>query len=75
LTDKEGKTIREYLDEIVATVYGGRYMKILQTDNGPEFINQEVKSWCQEHNVEFRHGMPYRPTTQGQVGAIKHFNL
>lgn len=38
-----------------------------QTDNGKEFINSHFKTWCEENNIKFVHGLPYNPQAQGQV--------
>lgn len=43
------------------------YPKILQSDNGDEFVNEEVASLCTFRKVAFIHGRPYKPSTQGSV--------
>lgn len=40
---------------------------ILHTDNGGEFRNAVIESFLSHHGVEFRHGKPYTPSTQGKV--------
>lgn len=40
---------------------------ILHTDNGTEFSNKKLEAYCKLHKVDFRHGQPYRPQTQGKV--------
>jgi hypothetical protein len=40
---------------------------ILHTDNGTEFKNSILEKYLQDNEVEFRHGKPYTPTTQGKI--------
>jgi hypothetical protein len=40
---------------------------ILQSDNGGEFKNSLVEEFLLENDVEFRHGKPYTPQTQGKI--------
>jgi transposase InsO family protein len=39
----------------------------LHTDNGGEFDNRLLDSYCRQHNINFVHGKPYTPSTQGKV--------
>jgi hypothetical protein len=32
----------------------------IDSDNGGEFINQQLLGWCQEHHIQFTRGRPYR---------------
>lgn len=41
--------------------------KILQSDNGKEFRNEDVQRVCAKFNVEQRFGREYKPQSQGQV--------
>ena len=41
--------------------------KILQCDNGKEFINSIVQTFLQEKNIKFVHGQPYHPQSQGLI--------
>lgn len=47
--------------------------KTLQTDNGKEFVNEEVKSLCKNRNINFIQGRPYHPQSQGVVEKINDF--
>jgi hypothetical protein len=40
---------------------------ILHTDNGTEFRNSTLESFIENNSIEFRHGKPYKPSTQGKV--------
>lgn len=39
----------------------------LHTDNGSEFINQTLYSYCQRENIRFSRGRPYRKNDQAYV--------
>lgn len=32
----------------------------IDSDNGGEFINQQLYEWCEQNNIEFTRGRPYR---------------
>jgi hypothetical protein len=46
---------------------GGRFSAVTISDNGTEFVNEEVISWMEKNGSDFRHGLPYKPTTTGGV--------
>ena len=46
-------------------------LKTLRVDNGGEFINKEVKKWCQEKGIELQTTAPYSPS---QNGIAERFN-
>ena len=41
--------------------------QILQTDNGPEFVNKTIEHVAMEHGILIRHGQTGRPRSQGLV--------
>ena len=43
--------------------------KILQTDNGGEFKNNNLENFCNENNIKLIHSSPYHPQTNGTVEA------
>ena len=43
------------------------FPKKLHSDNGKEFKNQKMSSFCQSNNIKQVHGAPRTPTTQGLV--------
>ena len=43
------------------------FPKKLHTDNGKEFKNENIKDFCQRHQIELVHGAPRTPQTQGLV--------
>ena len=40
---------------------------VAQADNGPEFVNQHVINMMTRYGIDYRHGQPYKPTTQGVI--------
>jgi hypothetical protein len=40
---------------------------ILHSDNGSEFRNALVEAFISHNSIMFRHGKPYKPSTQGKV--------
>lgn len=49
----------------------GRTPKIIQSDNGSEFVNEQVKQWMEENHIKQIFSHPYTPTSQG---GIERFN-
>ena len=43
--------------------------KILQTDNGGEFKNNNLENFCNENNIKLIQSYPYHPQTNGTVEA------
>ena len=62
------KRVTRLLDRIVAK--RGRPQS-LRSDNGPEFISEELQSWCVSKEVELRWIEPGKPT---QNAYIERFN-
>lgn len=50
----------------------GREHAIYQSDNGTEYVNKDFIAWVGQDR--FRHGVPYSPTTQGQVAGLYCFS-
>ena len=42
-------------------------LRELHTDNGSEFINQTLHSWCRQHGIRFTRGRSYRKNDQAWV--------
>ena len=63
------KTKEEVLKkiEIFCELFGTP--KILQTDNGGEFKNNDLENFCEENNIKLIHSSPYHPQTNGSVEA------
>lgn len=65
---KTGKSIIKSLREAIAE--HGR-PKIILSDDGREFKNQEAEDFCKKEGITIKHGSPYSPTT---TGAIERLN-
>ena len=53
--------------EIFCELFG--MPKILQTDNGGEFKNNDLESFCHKNDIKLIHSSPYHPQTNGTVEA------
>jgi hypothetical protein len=42
-------------------------LRLWHSDNGSEFINDELLAWCRRHAVQFTRGRPYRKNDQAWV--------
>lgn len=42
-------------------------LKILQCDNGKEFVNSDMDRLANEFNITIRHSRPRRPQSNGQI--------
>jgi len=62
--NKESKTIFKYL-KIALEVNG--FPEEIGSDNGREFKNSLIENYLKENNVDFIHGAPYNPHSQGVV--------
>ena len=47
------------------------YPLIIQSDNGPEFKNNIVRTWANGHNIQYVHTTSYTPSANG---LIENFN-
>ncbi|NXW87896.1 POK18 protein, partial [Alopecoenas beccarii] len=41
--------------------------KTIKTDNGPCFSAKAFTSWCEEWDIELKHGIPYNSTGQAII--------
>ena len=64
LYSKEGKEILKNIEKYIEN-FGKP--NILQTDNGKEFDNQFLKTYCVDNNIKLIHSSPYHPQTNGTV--------
>ena len=62
--NKEAKTIYKYLK--LALEYNG-FPSEIGSDNGKEFKNSLIETFLQQKNINYIHGMPYNPHSQGVV--------
>lgn len=66
IKDKEAKTIAAELSKLIQA-YGAP--KVIQSDNGLEFVNTTVKELLAKLNVDFRQTCPYNPRANGLAEA------
>jgi hypothetical protein len=64
LRNKTGKEVLHFLRRVCSI---GGIPCILHSDNGSEFRNSLVEAFIDNNSIEFRHGKPYKPSTQGKV--------
>ncbi|MGL5690696.1 MAG: reverse transcriptase domain-containing protein, partial [Bacteroidales bacterium] len=65
IKNKTGKEIAEAIRELIIDKHGSP-MKIL-TDNGLEFLNEDVKRLAEEHLIELKHNSPDHHESMGLV--------
>lgn len=51
-----------------------------RADNGPQFVSEELSSYCKEYDIELRHTTPYWPQANGEVERanktiLKHLKI
>jgi len=49
----------------------GKHPKAIRIDNGKEYVNREITSWCQEKGISIETTAPYSPS---QNGVAERFN-
>ena len=63
----QSKTSEQVLQSITQLFWQIGFPKKLHTDNGKEFKNENMKDFCQRHQIELVHGAPRTPQTHGLV--------
>lgn len=66
----KSKSAIEVESKLRKFIYENGAMKILQCDNGKEFINSEIQKLCDEFKIRKIHGRPRHPQSQGQVERL-----
>lgn len=61
------KTADEVLRVFKTYCYTYGFPKMILTDNGKEFKNKKMETFCKENGIKQGHGSPRTPTTQGLV--------
>ena len=64
LTSKSGEKVLQALQEYCYT-YG--YPKKIVYDNGKEFCNKQMDTFCKNNGITITHGAPRTPQTQGLI--------
>ena len=68
LKAKDGHETVKALEKLLVKL---EYPRTLLTDNGREFVNAKLISFCKKHTIRLIHGSPYCPTT---TRAVERFN-
>jgi transposase InsO family protein len=68
MKNKEAATVANHLVKDVFKIPGPP--RILQSDNGKEFIAEIIKNICSTLNITIRHGRPRHPQSQGQIERL-----
>src|SRR5436305_1864159 len=68
MKNKEASTVATHLIKDVFKILGPP--KILQSDNGKEFIAGIINQICKSLNITVRHGRPRHPQSQGQIERL-----
>lgn len=63
LTSKESYKILEFIKKI----YEELKFKVLQADNGKEFLNNQLERWLEQNNIEHKITIPYYHANNGRV--------
>jgi Integrase core domain/GAG-pre-integrase domain len=50
----------------------GRIPKGIQIDNGKEFVNEKLESWCKEHGMKIHYTALYSPSQNGIAEWMNH---
>jgi IS30 family transposase len=66
--DQVVQQVKNYLTYLTMQ---GHTPKAMRTDNGKEFINQQLSPWCCERGIEVQTTTPYSPL---QNGVAEHSN-
>ena len=64
------KTMPLVLSKIKLFINNNGICKIIQTDNGKEFDNTQMKLFCENNNIKFIKSSPYHPQSNGSVEII-----
>ena len=70
----ESKEADNILKNIKNYILDFRKPKIFQTDNGKEFVNQKVKLYFENNNIDFIQSSPNHSQTNGVI-EVAHKNL
>lgn len=65
---KEATVVAKHLINDVFKIPGPP--RVLQSDNGKEFVAEVIKNICSILNIHIRHGRPRHPQSQGQVERL-----
>jgi transposase InsO family protein len=66
---KQKSKVFQHLKDFKALVetQSEKKIKVLQTDNGREYVNHEIHNLCHEAGIQLQHTIPYTPQQNGVV--------
>ena len=64
LTSTTSSVIIKHLSDIFSRL---GFPKSIRADNGPQFVSNEFKEFCKDHNIELIQTPPYWPQANGEV--------
>jgi hypothetical protein len=67
--DQVAQRVKNYLTYLTTQ---GCTPKVMRTDNGKEFINQQLSPWCRECGIEVQTTAPYSPLQNGVAKCSNH---
>jgi transposase InsO family protein len=67
---RKNSEVFEHLKDFKALVetQTTKKINILHTDNGGEYINEDVQNFCREVGIQLHHTVPYTPQQNGVTG-------
>lgn len=66
----KNKTAKAVAEILLAIVQDFGVPKILQSDNGLEFVNENAKQLCKQLGIDKRTSAPYHPACNGAVERL-----
>jgi hypothetical protein len=69
----KNKTMDLVISKIKLFIVNNGKCKIIQSDNGKEFDNIQMKIFCENSNIKFIKSSPYHPETNGTVEVIHRY--
>ena len=69
----KNKTMDLVISKIKLFIVNKGKCKIIQSDNGKEFDNIQMKIFCENSNIKFIKSSPYHPETNGTVEVIHRY--
>jgi transposase InsO family protein len=67
-----GEASRNVIDHCLQTFNAMASPKVVKTDNGPAYTDNNFISFCKEFGTEHKTGILYNPMGQGIVECVHH---
>ena len=66
-TEIKASTVVKFMKANIIARFG--ILKVIVTDNGPQFISQELQGMCDRYGIQLHHSSSYYPQGNRQVEA------